>query len=165
MKEIKLTQGYSAIVDDEDFERVNAIKWYAGKCGNKIYGKSDLGTKPNRIRLYMHRFILNVTDNKVKIDHIDGNTLNNQKHNIRYSSQSENIRHRSGMRKGNTSGFRGVSKDSRPGQSNNPWIAKISINSKTKYIGSFKTAEEAAKAFDKAAKETYGEFCGKLNYE
>lgn len=164
MKEIPLTKEMVAIVDDEDFEKVSKYKWHAGQCGNKIYGKTGNG-KPNSVRMYMHRFILNVTDSKIKVDHIDGNTLNNQKHNLRHASQHENIRHRSGMRKGNTSGYRGIKKDKRSGQSKNPWIARISVDSKTKYIGSFSTAEEAARAFDKAAKEVYGEFCGKLNFE
>lgn len=165
MKEIVLTKNFVAHVDDEDFEKLNCMSWYAGKCGNKIYAKSDTRFELTRIRRYMHRFILNIIDSKIKVDHIDGDTLNNQKNNLRTCSQQENIRHRSGTRKGNTSGYRGVFWNKKSVNMKKPWIATITVNHKSKYLGSFSNAEEAAKAFDDAAIEIYGSFCGKLNFK
>lgn len=155
MKEIQLTNRMIALVDDEDFERVNTLKWYAHKGRYTYYGRST--TKPY---ILMHRFILNT---QLDIDHEDRNGLNNIKSNLRATNKWGNNRNTS-KRKANTSGYRGVflKKDKeRP----NPWCAKIRIDGILVNVGHFKTAEDAAKAFDQAAKKHYGEFCGELNFE
>jgi hypothetical protein len=160
MKEVQLSKGFVAIVDDEDFDELNKRKWYAGKCGNKIYARADIGPAASRSRLFMHRIILDVTDKKLKVDHVNGNTLDNQKSNLRLASQKENIRNRNGTRIGNTSGYRGVWFH----KINSKWIAEITVDNKKISLGSFSDKEDAARAFDKAAKLYFGEFCGKLNF-
>jgi len=168
MKQIPLTKGMVAIVDDEDFERVSAIKWQASKTRKEHYAIHSIGItlpsgKKTSKNIKMHRFIMGVTDPKIQVDHRNWNTLDNRKENLRLVNNRQNQMSRKGYST-NTSGFRGVSLDKR--KRTNPWIAQIQDkNKKRKWIGSFATAEEAAKAFDKAAKEIYGEFCGKLNFD
>jgi len=175
MKEIALTQGKIAFVDDEDFDRINAHKWCAFRDSKNGMFRATRGvylSKGKGKNFSMHREVLGTTDPKIHVDHIDGNPLNNTKENLRESTPSENLRNRTRKNAANSSGFRGVhhansyvrtstrswSKPSRK------WVAQISINGKRTAIGRFSTAEEAARAFDKAARELYGEFCGRLNF-
>lgn len=159
MKEIVLSKGRVAIVDDGDFDRVNAFEWRAWKhkLGYFYAIHSNFDGKQSRL---MHRFILGITNPKIKVDHINGDTLDNRRQNIRLATQSQNGMNRTRKQMNNKTGFRGVYLEKK----RNKFRAEISINGKGKYVGIFNTAEEAAKAFDKAAKETYGEFCGILNF-
>lgn len=154
MKEIQLTQGQVALVDDEDFEILLQWKWCAQKkrLGSGFYAKR--GTKVNRKsrNLFMHRYILNLQKGQM-VDHRDGNGLNNQKSNLRLCTHSQNLcnakRH-----KNNTSGFRGVSLDKRCQK----WHAQINMNGVTHSLKYFSTPQEAAIAYNNAAKKYHGEF-------
>lgn len=154
MKEIKLTQGQVALVDDEDFEYLNQFKWYAQKDNNTFYagtntsGKGDLKRKV----IWMHRVLLNVTDSKILVDHIDHNGLNNQKSNIRVATYAQNSRNKRPC-KNTSSKYKGVTY-----RRLNKWEASIRLFKKYKYIGIFSTEIEAAKAYDEMAKLHYGEF-------
>lgn len=166
MKEIKLTQGKVAMVDDEDYERLITMKWHAwyNKNGDSFYAHHSVynkGKSPSVIR--MHRYILGITDKNLDVDHIDGDTLNNQKYNLRTCESHQNTTNMGDLRSDNTTGYRGVSKYFYNGRKK--WTAALSKKGKKIRLGYFDTPEEAAKAFDKAAREIYGEFCGKLNFE
>lgn len=163
MKEIKLLKGLVALVDDEDFERINAFKWSFHKEGRSEYAVSSIKIENKYKQFRMHRMILSISDPKVFVDHIDGNGLNNTKANLRLATHKQNSRNYSKLFSTNTSGFRGVRFDKR--QKTKPWKCTIKFENKNVHLGYFISAEEAAKAFDKAAKELFGEFCGKLNYE
>lgn len=163
MKEIELTQGYIAIVDEEDFERVNAFKWYAQKSKpGQVYARRERRINKKKVRILMHRFIMNVSDPNIQVDHKNGNKLDNRKENLRIASNQQNNRNHVMLKSNNSSGYRGVSLYKKTGK----YVAYISNkDGKRKHLGTFEKAEEAAKSFDKAAKQIYGEFCGKLNYE
>lgn len=104
MKEIKLTKGKVAFVDDEDFERVNQYRW----CYDRGYAIRSVTIAPNVYKpLFMHRFIMNTPDN-LRTDHRDHNGLNNQKYNLRVCTNSQNLRNSRPYRK-STSRFKGVS--------------------------------------------------------
>lgn len=93
MKQIPLTKGKFALVDDEDFERISRWKWY---CCSRGYAARSIreGKKVRMIR--MHR-ILNNTNSELHTDHIDGDRLNNQKDNLRSCTHAENMRHRKNL--------------------------------------------------------------------
>ena len=147
MKEIKLTQGKIALVDDDDFEYLNQFKWHAMKIRNMFYaGRGHSGTR-------MHREIMNVKKTDVIVDHKDGNGLNNQKDNLRPCSVGENNKNRHTVN--NLSGYLGVSRVTSKCES---WQAAIRVNGKNIYLGSFKDKKDAAKAYNEAAIKFHGEF-------
>lgn len=142
MKEIILSKGKVALVDDEDFEKINKYKWYFS-IGYAIRNK-------NGSTLKMHRVILNAPAG-MDVDHKNGNGLDNQKKNIRICTHSQNLFNQ-GKYKNNTSGLKGVSIHRKK------WIAKISVNSKRIELGYFKTKELAYQAYCSASIKYHGEF-------
>ena len=107
MKQIPLTQGQYAFVDDEDYEILNKWKWQAQKTYFSFYAVRTLnspGRKPSLIR--MHRSVLGLKRGEFG-DHRDRNGLNNQKYNLRRCTFAENCRNKR-LRKDNRSGFIGV---------------------------------------------------------
>jgi hypothetical protein len=141
MKKIKLTKGKWAMVDDEDFDYLNQWKWW---CDSSGYAVRDIGGRKNKKRILMHRLI-NKTVDKMYTDHINRNTLDNRKKNLRSVTNSENLLN-SGLPKNNTSGHRGID------WYKNRWVARIKINYKGLYLGRFKTLKEAVNARKTAEK-------------
>ncbi len=155
MKEIRLTQGKVALVDDEDFEWLSKQKWNAHKIRETWYATRH-GADGS---FYMHRVIMNAPTDKL-VDHIDGNGLNNQKGNLRIASNAENLWNQ-GRHKNNTSGYKGIYLDKRC----NKWAVQIRANrSSPQCMGYFETAEEAARVYDNAAKKLHGKFA-RLNFK
>lgn len=161
MKTISITKGKTVFVDDEDYEELIKRRWFAnkGKNGNFYAARRmSIGKSKSKIVL-MHRVILGVTDNNIKIDHIDHNGLNNQKSNLRICTNAENSKNKT-SKIGSSSKYLGVSYD----KEKQKWFACIQLNGKTKYLGRFNEEEMAAKAYDEAAKENHGEFAN-LNFK
>jgi len=154
MKEINLTQGQVALVDDEDYEELNKYKWfahdnygwtfYARRTGRKADGK--------RYLIQMHRVILNAPKDMF-VDHIDSNGLNNQRSNLRLCTNQQNNRHARPYSNG-SSKFKGVCWHKRIKE----WQANIRIDGKLKHIGYFKNEKDAALAYNVKALEYFGEF-------
>ena len=155
MKEIPLTRGYVALVDDGDYERVMAAgPWYAHAEGlDRKYVYATRKDKKTRRCVHMHRFILQVEDGGFLVDHISRNTLDNTKKNLRKCSVSQN-RQNSRIVGRKDSGYKGVFR-AKPTHS---WQARIAAKGKVKWLGSFPSAEDAAKAYDAAARELHGSF-------
>lgn len=145
---VPLTGGYEAIVDSEDIHLVIDTSWQACPHRNTVYAK---GRVNGRVVL-LHQVIARTPPGLVT-DHIDGNGLNNRRSNLRAVTNSENLLNR-GKQANNTSGYRGVSA-TRHGK----YFARLG----RKYLGTFATAEEAARAHDKASIEQRGEFAN-LNF-
>ncbi len=150
MKQIPLTQGKFAIVDDEDFERISQLKWHAHRRRNTYYAKKHITENGRYVHLPMQNAVMDVP-RSVLVDHKDRNGLNNTRNNLRICTKAQNQRNQ-GRRCDNTSGFKGVR---RHGEK---WQAQIALNGVQKHLGNFNTPEEAAHAYDKAARELHGEF-------
>jgi hypothetical protein len=153
MKEIKLTQGKVAMVDDEDFERINAHKW----CAVDFAGKFYAGRSENGKSAYMHREVLGTVPTGIEVDHIDGDGLNCQRNNLRFVTRRQNFQNRHIKR---TSKYPGVSWD----KINNKWRAGMNLNGASKNLGRFSTEEDAFRAYKKAVniigQEVIGEWVG-----
>ena len=150
MQTIQLTQGFVALVDDTDYERVSAFRWSANKNRNTVYAyRKDFGRT-----VYLHRFICGVTDRKVKVDHRDRDGLNCQRRNLRVCSTGQNAMNSGKRSDGVSSQYKGVCWHERYGK----FQAEIKLNGRSKYLGMFASELDAALAYDAAAREYFGEF-------
>jgi hypothetical protein len=151
--EVTLTRGKSALISRVDAPMVKQYLWCATPAKSGLwYAVRGINVNGKDTTESMHRFILGIKNgDKSKVDHIDGNGLNNQRENIRIATSSLN-NHRRHVVKSN-SGFYGVS---RHHHCKNKFAAYIVSNKKTKYLGLFDKAEDAGRAYDVAARELHG---------
>jgi hypothetical protein len=131
----------STYIDKDDYIRTSKKQWrtsHKGVNGSKIYVISGSPAKKNM--LYLPYFILKIKPKKgLEIDHLDGNSLNNKKDNLKLVSRLENIQNTSVRRDNTTSGIRGVSFD----KFHNVWVVDFSFNKRRYYVKWFKIKEEA----------------------
>lgn len=146
MKKIKLSKGEYTLVDDEDFEYLNQWKWSLLESrGAKYAMRNDYSNGVKSIK--MHRLIMNLnSDNKELVDHIDNDGLNNQKVNLRLATRRQNSLNRKSWKK-SSSIYLGVNFH----KHSNKWVARIRTDNKRLNLGSFKTEQEAAIAYNLAA--------------
>lgn len=157
MKEIPLTQGQIALVDDQDFELAKRWNWRVQKNRHTWYAIGQNWINGKTKKIFMHRIIL-PTPKGVDVDHIDHDGLNNQRSNLRIATRSQNNQNQRPRK--TTSQFKGVSWD----QYTNKWRAYIFVERKQIHLGYFKIEREAALAYDQVAKKYFGEFA-QLNFE
>jgi len=156
---IYLAKGVNAIIDSDDYDKIKDYKWSCSKLGyvSSVINSYKPGQKRNKIQktIYLHKLIMG--ESSKFIDHIDGNSLNNRKSNLRFCTQMENSRNQS-IKSNNTSGYKGVSWS----KSMRKWEASISPNYKRIVLGYFINKIEAAIAYNEAAIKYFGRFA-KLN--
>ena len=154
MKQIPLTQGKVALVDDEDYSRVLAYTW---RCETDKYGKNYAMTGNQRglFRTSLGAFILGDPPQGYQIDHKDGDSLNNQRENLRFATPTQNSCNRGPM-SNNTTGYKGVCY-CRNGRKYG-YRVMIKADGKNHFKGFYETAEEAARVYNRWAKEYHGEF-------
>lgn len=160
MKEIPLTKGKVALVDDADFDYLSQWKWRAQKYERTFYAVREVRNRDGtRAKFRMHRVIRGLTDPRIMDDHKDGNGLNNQRYNLRRATPVQNSQNRSTPIH-NTSGVTGISWHKTRGK----WQAYIKpAGERLKYLGLFDDIEEA-KAVRLAAEITYhGQFSATLS--
>lgn len=155
MKIIKLTHGLHTEVSDEDFESLSKYKWHTKVCKYTAYAcRSERGScNSYRKQILMHRFLLGTREGEM-VDHIDGNGLNNTRENIRIVTAGQNNMNRRLKSHGKSSKYKGVSRY----KGRKKWVAHITKDGKTTYLGSFKNEGDAGLAYNKAALELFGEF-------
>lgn len=159
-KEIDLTQGYKAIVDDSDYELVSRYKWCVSSGETVKYARrGTLKREPHySTEIQMHRFILG-TKRGIEIDHINGNGLDNRRENLRATDRFGQMRNTPKKRTPSISMFKGVSRS----KGCNNWVAYIRKDGRLFHLGSFLSEEDAALAYDFEAKKIFGEFA-RLNF-
>ena len=164
MKQIPLTQGKYALVDDEDFEYLNQWKWYywKGKNNNTGYALRNAGRheKRNKKIIRMHREVMRLTDNdEMEIDHSNHDGLDNTKANLRVCTHQQNMMNRTSIN-GGSSKYLGVYLQTQKYKNREykSWLAKIQLDGKAMRVGSFKHELEAALAYNTKAKELFGEY-------
>jgi len=154
MKLIKLTKGYFAQVDDDNFDWLSKISWQAAIRGGRVYAAGRVKDGEGIvIRVYMHRLIMGVYDRKIDVDHRDLDGLNNLLENLRTSTRQQNTRN-SGSRPNSSSKFKGVSWK----KELKKWIVQITISGENKYLGLFESEEDAARQFNHASRIHFGEY-------
>lgn len=154
-REISLSRGLVAIVDDEDYSFLSQFKWHVvwSECTNSFYAETWL-YKPVKIREKMHRLLLGLHKRDGKqIDHKNGNTLDNRRENLRVVNHSQNAMNRKLLSK-SASGFRGVSYCKKTGK----WKSRINLGGKEIWLGRFATIDDARSAAADARIKYYGEY-------
>ena len=176
MKLIKLTQGFFAIVDDEDFEYLNQWKWcvhkYKSKREKKCRYYAERGERygprcENKFRhIRMHRLLLGVTSKDILVDHKNGNGLDNRRFNIRTANPTQNSQNAvKKVSKRNTSCYKGaIVKYTQVTKGKIYYESRIKLNKKSIFLGCFHNELSAAKAYDRAALKYFGDFA-KTNFE
>lgn len=145
MREIPLTKGLVALVDDADYGALSAYKWYALRG---LYAVRSEGQQ----KVMMHRALLRPSKD-MHVDHINGNGLDNRRENIRLATPAQNSRNR-GVQKNNRSGYKGVFWD----KIRERWMAKIWTDGRQKNVGRFSSPEKAHAAYCAAATELHQDF-------
>ena len=153
MKKIQLTQNKYALVDYEDYEKINKYNWQVSKNKRSYYATRK---NKNKSRIIMHRILINCPEN-LQVDHINGNGLDNRKENLRICTTSQNAKNKR-LNKNNTSGFKGVIWC----KHHKKWLARICVDRKLKFLGYFIKINDAKEAYIKASKQYHKEFsnCG-----
>ncbi len=151
MAEIRTSSGHVALVDDEDAARVLAAgAWHVRRNrSGTLYAQRHVTRDGKRPTQQMHQFLLGC----VGIDHRNGDGLDNRRSNLRPATYAQNGANRR-LSSHNTSGFKGVVLKKSTGR----WVAQIRVAGEQRHIGTYPTAEDAARAYDAAALAAFGEF-------
>jgi hypothetical protein len=139
MKVIELTKGYEAYIDDADAEAAASHKWYASEAngGAQVYAVTN--QRGGAGRLYLHHLVMGKPDRGFVVDHINGDTLDNRRTNLRFATLSENVQNNHSRVK-SKAGYRGVQLQQ------GRYVARIARNKVRIYLGIYSTAEQAAAA-------------------
>lgn len=154
-KSVPVGKHHFAIVDANKYKEITIHGWSLAKGKYTFYARRK--DKKTGKGILMHRELSGAKRGQ-EVDHVDGNGLNNTMANIRFATSAQNQQNK-GLRSSNTSGFKGVHRR----KEGKPYIAFLTANSKTMYLGGFEDITEAAKAYDRAAIKHHGKFA-RLNF-
>ncbi len=158
---IPLTRGLSTVIDDDDWILVSGYRWQAVRrsfSGTECYVAQAHTPGNHSHSVLMHRVILGLTTTGKSgthpdVDHISMDTLDNRRVNLRAASRSQNKANQRAQN-GNRTGYKGVSVMRRCAR----WRADIGYQGRVVYLGSFRSPEDAARAYDAKARELFGEY-------
>jgi hypothetical protein len=153
MREIPLTQGQVAIVDDEDYERVMQYKWHAYRSWSQFRAMRNIGKPPHRTCEILSRFIMSARPGEI-VDHRNRDPLDNRRCNLRICTQAQNCANSGKQTNARTSRFIGVCWHKLTHQ----WVSRLQVNGIRTVLGYFSSEEEAASAYDAASIRQRGEF-------
>ncbi len=155
MKELKLSNNKSSIIDDDIYDYLSKFKWYYNKGYARRRARKSEGL--NREKVMLHRFIINAKEGEI-VDHINGNTLDNRVNNLRIVSNKENVWNSTYMR--NTkSGVKGITWHKR----DKVWMVRIQKNGIRYSLGNYGSLKEAKKIYLNKNKELYGEYAREVD--
>lgn len=157
MKEIELTRGQVALVDDDDFEWLSQFKWYAQKSGEGFYAhRGDYSSGKRRV-VCMHRIILDAPIS-LQVDHANGDGLDNQKINLRLATSQQNGQNKRHPLRNNRLGIKGVYWNKK----RKKYQAVIKYNGKQINLGRFSLLADADKAYRNAEAKYFGNFARQI---
>ncbi len=162
MTQIPLTHGQVAIVDDEDYDYLSQFTWRATFDGHHWYARATISGR----RVYLHRIVgrgysqIDLSTGKSravdKVDHRDGDGLNNRRANLRVADHAQNMQNTVGRPTGRKSSFKGVSPG--VGSMEGKWRASIQVAGQQQHLGHYSTERDAAEAYNEAAEQAFGEW-------
>lgn len=157
--QITLTHGLSTIIDDTDYDEISKNKYNAHEDRGRFYATRTSRLNGKKRLIYLHREIWEIHNGLIpvgkEIDHINGNNLDNRIDNLRLCEHSQNLCNKRQQSNNNSSRFKGVSW--------NKNAQKWEVHASHEYLGLFANENEAALAYDKRAKEKFGEYA-RLNF-
>jgi hypothetical protein len=150
------------IVDDEDFDKLNKYSWRLSNSGyvRRMTTIRINGEKKSK-SFTMHREIMTAKEGQI-VDHINRDKLDNRKENLRFVTREQSNQNR-GISSRNTNGYKGVSLKVDHHKRKRPYEAKIKVNGKSIWLGTYETAIEAALDYDEMALVYHGDYA-KLNF-
>lgn len=141
-----LPSGHTVTIDEADADQVLPLTWHLHRSRGREYAAHK---NRDDKRLFLHHFLLG---KKTRIDHRDGNSLNNCRGNLRVATHAQNMRNRAKRMQG-TSRFKGVYR-----ARGTAYRAAMTVDKKTVHLGTYRDEVLAAKAYDEAARKAWGEF-------
>ncbi len=152
MRHIRLNKGFVVMVDNRDFDELSKFTWFVNHNGYAVRAHPREHGKKRPAAIFMHRQILGVPDG-LFTDHINGDTLDNRRCNLRIATKSENNINRPATKR-NKLGIKGITYDA----NRMKFRVRIAANGQQLHLGRFNTIEEAQSAYRKAATKVHGEF-------
>jgi hypothetical protein len=147
-----MVKNLAVSIDDDDRDRVLSLSWHIVSAGSKKYLGHNFKSKGKRSYIHLHRFIMQAPPGTY-VDHINGDTLDNRKANLRLCTNAENVRNAKKKSGVHSSAYKGVCTNK-----HGKWVAQITVNYKNHYLGTFETEEQAHSAYCEAATKHFGEF-------
>jgi len=155
-----MAQPQYAKVDPADYERLRGYEWFSKKGTRNFYAvRRAKGPKGSKLAtIYMHHELIDVADGLL-IDHVNQDSMDNRRANLRGATRAQNIRNRKKFSNSSVSKYKGICRY----KNQNRWIARIMFEKKRIHLGTFRSEIDAAKAYDRAAIKYHGEFAS-LNF-